>query len=188
MNVTTQSKIVIANIVGILVLALGMFGIDVDPDQQAQIVGGLGAIGCLINTVLIAFRSREQLGVVEIDAAVKRHAGFARPGLLYPIAALSLLLLLALPGCTPPQTQPQVIGQSYITIETVADAVGIAYRDGYITDGQRQDARQQLQAALELTADAQMLGDSDNRLLQAQGILQSIQRLLDQEGYRHGRE
>lgn len=53
---SNRAKALAANIVGILVLMLGMFGIDVPPEQQAQIVAGLGAIGCVINTILAHWR------------------------------------------------------------------------------------------------------------------------------------
>lgn len=52
----SKTKVIAANVVGIIVLALGMFGIDVPPEQQAQIVAGLGAIGCVINTILAHWR------------------------------------------------------------------------------------------------------------------------------------
>lgn len=183
MNWTTQSKVIIANIVSILALALGLFGIEVEPDVQAQIVAGIGAVAMVVTSVLVAFRSREQLQADEVDAALKRQKGFARPEFLALMALLGAILLV--PGCMQPQTQPQAIGQAYVAIETIADATAIAYRDGYITDTQRQEIREQLQAALQLTVDAELLGDSESRLVQAHRILLSIQRLLEQEGYRH---
>lgn len=42
-------KPVIVNVVGLVVIALGQYGIDVSPETQAEIVGGLAAIGCVIN-------------------------------------------------------------------------------------------------------------------------------------------
>jgi len=51
----SKTKVIAANVVGILVLALGMFGIDVPPEQQTQIVAGLGATGCVINSVLASW-------------------------------------------------------------------------------------------------------------------------------------
>lgn len=55
-TMSNRAKVLAANIVGILVLMLGMFGIDVPPEQQTQIVAGLGAIGCVINSVLASWR------------------------------------------------------------------------------------------------------------------------------------
>lgn len=49
----------IANAVGIVVLALASFGIDVTPEQQAQIISGLAAIGLVINTILNHFHDNK---------------------------------------------------------------------------------------------------------------------------------
>lgn len=50
-----RNRVFIANFVGIVVLTLGMFGVDVDAETQTQIIAGLGAIGCVVNSALAVF-------------------------------------------------------------------------------------------------------------------------------------
>lgn len=178
MNWTTQSKVIITNIVSIFALALGLFGVDVSPDAQAQIVAGIGAIAAVVTSILVAFRSRKQLEADEVQAAVKRRqAGFARP------SALALLALLAVAGCSLlPETPRQALAASYVAVESIADSTAVAYRDGHITDAQRQNVRGRLQAALDQLAIAEDLIvqglDADDPIRRARQILSIAQQYL----------
>lgn len=187
---TFQGKVVIANLVGILVLGLGMFGIDVAPEKQAQIIAGLGAIGCLINTVLVAFRSQPEKVADELASLQKHQRGFAQ------IEVLALLVLLAagalmMSACAPmpvPETPRQAIGSVYSTIDSLADLAAIAYREGHITDTQRQQARQQLQEALTLAADVERTlltgGTTGDQLERINELLRDTRSLIKQEARR----
>lgn len=55
---TNDKKVIATQLVGILVLILAMFGIDVTPEQQAQIVSGLSAFGLVLTAVLVRFGGR----------------------------------------------------------------------------------------------------------------------------------
>lgn len=182
---TTQGKIIITNIVSIIVLALGLFGIDVDPDVQAEIVAGIGALALVITTALAAFRSRGQLVADEVDASIKRRqkeGGFAHVSHLWAVGVLSVAALL-LAGCNHmPETPRQALGASYAAVESIADSTAIAYRDGHITDEQRQSVREELTRAMEtlqLAEAAITQGlDADNLLVSARQILAQIQLYL----------
>lgn len=50
-----ERKLIATQVVGILVLLLAMFGIEVTPEQQAQIVSGLSAFGLVLTAVLVRF-------------------------------------------------------------------------------------------------------------------------------------
>lgn len=186
MNWTTQSKVIITNIVSIFALALGLFGVDVSPDAQAQIVAGIGAIAAVVTSILVAFRSRKQLEADEVQAAVKRRqAGFVRPDVLTGMGLTGALVLvvMALPGCNLlPETPRQALAASYVAVETIADSTAIAYRDGHITDSQRQNVRGRLQAALDQLAIAEDLIvqglDADDPIRRARQILSIAQQYL----------
>lgn len=43
------NRIIAANVAGLLVVALGAFGIEVTPEQREALVAGIAGVGCLIN-------------------------------------------------------------------------------------------------------------------------------------------
>ncbi len=183
MNWTTQSKVIITNIVSMLALALGLFGIDVSPDAQAQLVAGIGAAGLIVTTVIAAFRSRKQLEVDEVDAAVKisqKQGGYVHPNTLVAMALMSALVV----GCAGmlPETPRQVLTASYLAVEEAAESTAIAYRDGHITDEQRQRIKGYLQRALDdlKLAEAMIIQgiDSDEPLQSARRVLLLAQQYL----------
>lgn len=60
MQISDETRVIIANGVGMLVLALGMFGVDVPPEMKTELIAGLAAVGCLINAGLAAWETRKQ--------------------------------------------------------------------------------------------------------------------------------
>lgn len=157
---TTQSKIYLANIVGMFVLALGMFGIDVTEEQRGQIIAGLGAIGTVINMAIVAFRSQNGLIADEVDAVIKRtEKGFASPNFLLVIALVCIVLaMFGCAGIKPPNT----IAATSVAIEQVAMQIDLAQKSGQISNeredkllGDLQNLNQQLRIASSLTGEAQ---------------------------------
>lgn len=47
-----NNKIFIAQLVGLFVIMLAMFGVDVTDEQQAQIISGLSAFGLVLTAVI----------------------------------------------------------------------------------------------------------------------------------------
>lgn len=117
---TTKARIITANAVGIAVLALGMFGIDVDPEQKAQIIAGLGAIGCVINAVLVSVKKDRTGG------GTSSQHGMALPGALANLAALAIgLVLLALVACASlEQNDIARLATQYSTLKYIEAAPG----------------------------------------------------------------
>ncbi|MCK9468219.1 MAG: hypothetical protein M0Q49_02275 [Porticoccaceae bacterium] len=180
---TTQQRIIIANLAGIVVLALGMYGINVDAETQKLIVGGLGAIGTVINMTIVQFRSRQTLLADEMDAFHQREGGYVRPSLCFALAAVVIVATALFSGCGhAPETPRQAIAASYVTVETVADAAEIAYRDGHIDADQRAVIRADLQSAIEVLAEARRIesagGDAADKLQYVRAVLMSVQKLL----------
>jgi hypothetical protein len=186
---TTQSKIIIANIVGIVVLALGMFGISVDPETQAQIVAGLGAIGTVINMAIVMFRGQKTLAEDEIQAAMKRNeGGYVRPSLCCALAGVLLLAASvgALPGCSThgaqPQTAREALALGYTAHTALARSVTAATVSGSITVDQAEQARDALSqslAALEAARQLIAAGQSaDSNLHRAAALLTVVESIL----------
>lgn len=118
---TTKARIITANAVGIAVLALGMFGIDVDPEQQAQIIAGLGAIGCVINAVLVSVKKDRDTAQPQGN-----QRGVALPGALAGLTALAIgLALLALVACASlEQNDIARLATQYSTLKYIEAAPG----------------------------------------------------------------
>lgn len=47
-----KNPVIITQIVGLFVIVLAMFGIDVPADQQAEIIAGLSALGLVLTSVV----------------------------------------------------------------------------------------------------------------------------------------
>lgn len=54
-----EKKVLVVNAVGIVVLALGMFGIEVGAETKADLIAGIAALGCVINAALAGWEARK---------------------------------------------------------------------------------------------------------------------------------
>lgn len=54
-----EKKVIVVNVVGIAVLALGMFGVEVAAETKAEIIAGIAALGCVINAALAGWEARK---------------------------------------------------------------------------------------------------------------------------------
>lgn len=153
---TTSNRVLITNLVGILVLALGMFGIDVDDETQKQIIGGISAIILTVNMALVKFRSTKVLVEDEIEASAKvtaagRQRGFTNPTHLVGLFALLIIVgtaVLALSGCDTLQTRSEnVVTASSATIEKLVAEVELAHQLRQISTERAHQLLDQLQLA-----------------------------------------
>lgn len=55
-----KNPVIITQIVGLFVIILAMFGIDVPPTQQAEIIAGLSALGLVLTSVVSRWDERRQ--------------------------------------------------------------------------------------------------------------------------------
>lgn len=93
------------------------------------------------------------------------------------------LLGLFLAACSIlPQTPKQSVAAGYVTIESLADAAAVAYRDGHIDAQQRTAIRESLRTAMGHLEQAESLIvqglPSDAPLHRAQAVLQVVQSIL----------
>lgn len=170
----------LANIIGIVVLLLAMFGIDVSDEQRQVISAGLGALGLIINQVITEINSRKGTmlsdnqavkadvttitpQVVQVsgggtDAAVtKLQGGFARVSALWLIAGCVFLLAATACTFTKPESVQDTIATGYTLVKTAAQLTGSAKLNGAISAAQRdqylyaiQNAKDSLDAASQL--------------------------------------
>lgn len=47
-----KNPVIITQIVGLFVIVLAMFGIDVPPEQQAEVIAGLSALGLVLTSII----------------------------------------------------------------------------------------------------------------------------------------
>lgn len=47
-----KNPVIITQIVGLFVIVLAMFGIDVPPEQQTEIIAGLSALGLVLTSII----------------------------------------------------------------------------------------------------------------------------------------
>ncbi len=47
-----KNPVIITQIVGLFVIILAMFGIDVPPEQQTEIIAGLSALGLVLTSII----------------------------------------------------------------------------------------------------------------------------------------
>lgn len=182
MATTTQTKVLITNLVSIVAMVLSLFGFDVSPEDQAIIVGGIAGIASVATMVLVTVRSRNQLLADEVQAASKRQGGWVSPHLLVA-AALVSMAAITLAGCVNPPTSPrQALAASYAAVTFAAESTAIAYRDGVIDDAERQHIRAVLTEAtdsLEVAEGLIVRGlNADTPLTQAREALAIVQQLL----------
>lgn len=55
-----KNSVLIAQIVGIVVLALAIFGIEVSEEMRADIIAGASAIGLIVTTLADRFQKTEK--------------------------------------------------------------------------------------------------------------------------------
>ena len=53
-----SNRILAANLAGLVVVALGAFGVEVTPEQREALVAGIAAMGCVINIALVSAGKR----------------------------------------------------------------------------------------------------------------------------------
>lgn len=172
---STENRVLLAQIIGLVAIVLARFGIDLDAQAQADILAGLSAFGLLLTAVLAKAKGAS-------SPTDKQSGRAALPALLLALG-LASLLLVALPGCGAlPETPRQAIAASYVTIESLAETAEIAHRDGHIDDQQRAVIRANLQTAMNALREARQIeaagGDAEGRLQYVRSILIAVQSLL----------
>jgi Mg2+ and Co2+ transporter CorA len=60
MNATVKT-----NVTGLVVMVLAMYGVEVTPEQQTQLVAFFGGLGCVINIGLVIWTKRKSSKVSE---------------------------------------------------------------------------------------------------------------------------
>jgi Mg2+ and Co2+ transporter CorA len=60
MNATVKT-----NVTGLVVMVLALYGVEVTPEQQAQLVAFFGGLGCVINIGLVIWTKRKSSKVSE---------------------------------------------------------------------------------------------------------------------------
>lgn len=118
------------------------------------------------------------------------------------LRVFSLLFVLALvAGCgliqpETPKTPREALAYSYVTVDSLADVLRVAKRDGHVTAAERDELADQLQNALDNLADAEAAlvlfastGDpgqeatAEQRLSQAQSILTAVESILKERAH-----
>lgn len=129
-----------ANIVGILGLLLGMFGIELDHESQAQLIGAAGIVGLIINQVIVAWAQRQQPAAPQSSAVPPKDDGFLRsPALGFALCVLSFVALLAVSGCATQTITPnKMIAAASLSIEQIALQIDQAQKSGQISN-ERED-------------------------------------------------
>ena len=196
MNATKTG--VTANIIGILVLVLAMFGIDLDEQSQKVLIGAAGVIGLIINQVLIAWAQRQEPAkpdnklIPDIASNSAQPNGFARIECLWLALGLCAALVAAC-NINPPQTTRQSLLAAYAATATAANSIEIAKRDGHIDAAQRDALLNQVKQARALLNDTRNALTNDpapgsandtealKNLHLAQNILLAIQAALPKE-------
>jgi hypothetical protein len=142
-------------VVGIFVLLGGIFGFNVDAETQAQLIGGLSAIGLVLTMLIAKWRGGGSGG---------NQSGFATPeslALLLGVCFFAVIVLM-LPGCASAPKPLNTIASVSTAIEQVSLQIDLAQKSGQISN-EREDALQdelkringQLRLAVPLTGDAQ---------------------------------
>lgn len=186
-----------ANVVGIIGLLLGMFGIELDQQSQAVLIGAAGVVGLIINQVLIAWAQRQQPAkpdnkLIPDVAPTNNENGFARIGCLVLLFALSAALLGACASQGPVTTR-QTLLAAYASAETAASTIEIAKRDGVINSAKRDELIGSVKQARDLLNVTRTLlindpapgsvneSEAAANLRAAQNILLAIQAALPKE-------
>lgn len=125
-----------ANLVGIAILLLACFGVDVDEDTRAKLLAGASALGLVINQVLILWAQHEQppLKDNELGPGTSQR-GCASAPLLAALAAMTIALIAC--SVQAPQTPRQALLAAYATAQSTAQAIEVAKRDNVIDAAQR---------------------------------------------------
>jgi uncharacterized membrane protein YebE (DUF533 family) len=188
-----------ANIVGIIVAVLAIFGIEVDEETRKALIAGITAIGLVINQVLIMWAQRQQ--PVKPDnklipevarPPINSENGFAQVHCMALLLALAVTLLSAC-AVQPAQTPRQSLLAAYTAAESAANTIEIAKHDGVIDAAKRDElmvsvkqARDLLNSAREIIVNDPAPGSVNDTQAQAslraaQNILLTIQAALPKE-------
>ncbi len=55
-----MNKTAAVNLVGLVVMICAVYGVDVTPEQQTQLAGLMGGIGCVINLAVAMWTKRQK--------------------------------------------------------------------------------------------------------------------------------
>lgn len=97
---------------------------------------------------------------------------------------VACFLFVGLFGCIErPQTVREGIAAGYVSIESIADSVAIATRDGYLTEAQCNGVLDRVQSAQNLLVDAQELeaANQQDKAMTALKVAQAILREIEGE-------
>lgn len=149
MNATKTG--VTANLIGILVLVLAVFGIDLDEQSQKLLVGAAGVIGLIINQVLIAWAQRQQ--PAPPDSGLGRSVGGDQAGFItinfatFLVFAVVLGAAVLVPGCANRSVTPaKSITAASVVIEQLALQIDQAQKTGQISNAREDELLDQLKA------------------------------------------
>lgn len=71
----SKENVKAAQVLGIIVLLLAYFGVDVNPETEKAILGGLLAVGTVITTVADVIDKRRVRAAAKLEAEVAAKAG-----------------------------------------------------------------------------------------------------------------
>ncbi len=127
-----------ANIVGILGLLLGMFGIELDGDSQATLIGAAGIVGLIINQVIVAWAQRQQPSAPQSGLEPPKQSGFVTPHFAGVLLVLAIAFVVV-PGCAQYAMTPEkTITAASLTVEQIALQIDQLQKTGRISN-ERED-------------------------------------------------
>lgn len=153
---TNDTRILIAQIVGLVTVVLARFGIELDAQTQVDLIAGLSTFGLLL-TAVMAKRKRPA-------ETIDKQSGFISPSFAGALIVVSMFaaLFLTLPGCTAPPQPLNTIAATSRALNDIALQVDLAQKSGQISN-EREDAlldevqriNDQLRVAAHVTGEAQ---------------------------------
>lgn len=141
---SNDTRVAITQFIGLIVLILGNFGVNVSPETQVQIVNGLAAGGLLLTTLIAMWPTIRATWRGDAGAPPSNQGGFARIGMLATIAAVAAL---AMSACVTKPTTSSVIAAASRTILEVGVQVDQAQKIGLITDAKEDELIDHLKRA-----------------------------------------
>ncbi len=138
-----------ANVVGIIGLLLGMFGIERDSDSQATLIGAAGIVGLIINQAVIAWAQRQQPAAPKSGLEPPKSGGFITVNFatFLAFAAVVAVVLASVSGCaTTAVTPAKSITAASVVIEQLALQIDQAQKSGQISNAREDELLDQLKA------------------------------------------
>lgn len=173
---STENRVLLAQILGLLAIVAARFGIDITTEQQANLLAGLSTFGLLFTAVLAKFRATDGSG---------KQQGYATPGLLGALALAGVIALCSACASRQPIYSEDALALGYTAHSALTRSVTAATRSHVITVEEAVLARASLgQSLAELDRARELIAVSkpaETELQQASRLLDEVHNQLPEE-------